>query len=116
MMRFLSFFLIKESGLLVFDAQFAVNGSKNTLYLTKGKHTAKKGVTSIVTVVGLIHHAARNVGEGHTVVHTHRQLWVLFFEDAAELDEVGATAQVTGLREVSVGEYVARTQVNEVSA
>ena len=33
--------LVKESGLLVGNAQLAVNGSEDALYLSEGKHTTK---------------------------------------------------------------------------
>ena len=33
--------LIEESWLLVLNAKFAVNGSKDALYLTKGEHAAE---------------------------------------------------------------------------
>ena len=32
--------LIEEAGLLVFDAQLAIDGSKDSLYLSEGEHTS----------------------------------------------------------------------------
>ena len=55
----------------------------------------------------LVHDAARLVGERHAVVNTHGQLRILLFEDAAELNEVGTSAQMAGFGEVAVGEDVA---------
>ena len=50
------------------------------------------------------------------MIHTHGQLGILFLEDAAELDEVGTTTQVTGLSEVAIGEDMAGAQMNEMGA
>ena len=69
-----------------------------------------------MAVARLVHDTARLVGECHTVVHTHGQLWILLLEDATQFDEVGTSAQVAGLGEVAIGEDVTRTQVNEVGA
>ena len=63
--------LVEESGLFIFDAEFAVNGGEDALYLTEGEHTAQQGVAGIVAVTAFIHDAARDVGERHAVVHTH---------------------------------------------
>ena len=42
--------LIKEPWLFVFDAEFAVNGSKDTLHLAEGEHPAEKGIAGGVAV------------------------------------------------------------------
>ena len=108
--------LVKETGLLVFNAQFAVNGGKDSLYLSHGEHAAQKGIAGVVAVAALVHDTTGLVGKCHAVVHTHRQLWVLLLEDAAQLNQIGTAAQVAGLGEVAIGEDVTRTQVNEVGA
>ena len=86
--------LVKESRLLVGNAQLAVDGSKDALHLTEGEHTAQKRVAGIMAVTALIEDAARLVGKRHTVIYTHRQLWVFFLENPAQLDEVGTSAQM----------------------
>ena len=86
--------LIEESGLFVFDAEFAVDGGEDALNLSEGEHTAQEGITGIMAVGRLVEDAARLVGEGHAVIDTHRQLRILLLEDAAELDEVCTTAEV----------------------
>ena len=106
--------LIKESGLFVFDAEFAVNGGEDTLHLSEGEHTAEKGVAGIVSVAALVENATRLISEGHTVIYTHRQFRILFLEDTTEFDEVCSSAKMAGLREVTVGEDMAGTQVYEV--
>ena len=108
--------LVKETWLLIRNLKFAVDGGKDALHLSHSEHSAEESVAGIVAVVALIHYAARLVGERHAVVHTHGQGWIFLFKDAAELDKVGTTAQMTGFREVAVGEDVATTQVNEVGA
>jgi hypothetical protein len=102
--------------LFVFNTKLTVYGSQDTLYLTECEHTAEQRVTCIVAMTALIHDAARLVGKGHTVVYAHGQLWILLFEDSAELNQVGTTAQVRGFSKVAIGEDVARTQVNEMGA
>ena len=74
-------YLVEKSGLLVLNAQFAVDSSDDALYLTHGEHTAEQGISGIVSVAGLIHDAARHVGECHTVVDTHRQLRILLLKN-----------------------------------
>ena len=67
-------------------------------------------------MTALVEYTTRLVGKRHSVIHTHRQLRILLLENPTELDEVCASAQMAGLREVAVGEDMARTQVNEVGA
>ena len=43
---------------------------------------------------GLIHDAAGRVGEGHAVVHPHREGGIFLLEDADKLDEVRPAAEV----------------------
>ena len=50
------------------------------------------------------------------MIDTHRETGVLLLEDAGKLDEVGTTAQVAGLSEVTIGEDVAAAEVYEVGA
>ncbi len=100
-------FLVEEAGLFVFDAQFAVDGGEDALYLSEGEHTAEEGVASIVTVARLVEDSAGLIGKGHTVVNTHRQLWVFLLENPCQLNEVGTSAQVAGFSEVAVGEDMA---------
>ena len=69
-----------------------------------------------MAVMGLVHDAAILVGEGHAVIDAHGQLGIFLLKDAAELDEVGTSAQVGGFGEVAVGEDVAGAQVYEVGA
>ena len=102
--------------MFVGDAELAVDGCQDTLYLTECEHTSKQCVTCIVTVRRLVHDAARLVGKGHTVIYAHRQLGVLFLKDTAELNQVGTSAEVRSLCEVAIGEDVARAQMNEVCA
>ena len=77
------------------------------MHLSEGKHASQQRVAGIVAVTRLIHDAARLIGEGHSVVNAHGQFRILFLEDAAKLDEVGTSAQMTGFREVAVGEDMA---------
>ena len=109
-------FLVEESGLFVGEAEFAVDGGKNALHLAEGEHPTEKRVAGIVAVARLVEHATRLVGEGHTVIHTHRQIGILLLEDTTELDEVCTSAQMAGFREVAVGEDMAGAQVYEVCA
>ena len=67
-------------------------------------------------MIAFVHDAARLIREGHTVIDTHRQLWVFLLEDAAELDEVCTTTKMRCLSEVAAGEDVAGAQVYEVGA
>ena len=67
-------------------------------------------------MTGFIHDAAGLVGEGHTMVNTHRELWVLLLEDAGELDKVGTTAQMRCFGEVAIGEDMTGTEVYEMGA
>ena len=115
-MLFYSVVLVEEAGLLVLDAQFAVNGGKDTLYLAEGEHTAEEGIAGVVAVGRLVEDATGLVGEGHAVIHTHRQLWVLLLEDAAEFNKVSASAEVACFCEVAIGEDVAGAQMDEVGA
>ena len=41
------------------------------------------------------------------MVNAHGQLWIFLLENAAQFDEVGASAQMAGLGEVAIGEDVA---------
>ena len=109
-------FLIKESGLFVFEAELAVDGGEDALYLSEGEHTAQEGLTGIMAVGRLVEDATRLVGKSHTMIDTHGQLRILFLEDTAELDEVCATAKVRGFREVAVGEDMTAAQMDEVGA
>ena len=93
--------------MFVFDAELAVDGGEDALYLTEGEHTAQKGIAGIVAMRRLVHDATRLVGEGHTMIHTHGQSGIFLLEDAAEFNQVGTTAQVRGLGEVAIGEDVA---------
>ena len=86
--------LVEESGLFVGDSEFAIDGGEDALYLSEGEHTAKESITSVVAMTALIHDTARSVGEGHTMVYTHGQSWILLLEDAAELDEVSTSSEV----------------------
>ena len=108
--------LVKETWLLVGNLKFAIDGGKDALHLSHSEHSAEERIAGIVAVVALVHYAARLVGERHAVVYTHGQGWILLFKDAAELDDIGTSAQMAGFREVAVGEDVATAQVNEVGA
>ena len=99
--------LVIEPRLLVGDAQFTVNSGEDALHLTQSEHASKKCVAGIVSVARLVHNAALLVGEGHSVINTHRKLWILFFKDAAQFYKVGTTAQMTCLGEVAIREDVA---------
>ena len=63
-----------------------------------------------------VHDAAGGVGEGHAVVHAHRQGRIFLFEDPDQFDEVRAAAQVRRLGEVPIRENVAGAQVHEMGA
>ena len=102
--------------MFVGEAQFAVHGGDDALDLAHGEHPAEEGVAGVVPVRGLVHDAAGRVGEGHAVVHAHRQGGILLLEDADELDEVRPAAEVRGLGEVAVREDVAGAQVHEMGA
>ena len=108
--------LVEKSWLLVFDSQFTIHSGKDTLHLTQCKHTTQQGVAGIVAVARFVHDSTWFVGKCHTVVDTHRQLWIFLLENPTQFNEVGTTIQVTGLREVAIGEDVARAQVYEVGA
>ena len=41
---------IEETGLLVLDDEFAVNGGHDALNLTHGEHAAQEGVARVVTM------------------------------------------------------------------
>ena len=69
-----------------------------------------------MAMTGFIHDAAGLVGEGHAVVNTHGELWVLLLEDAGELDEVGTTAQMRCFGEVAVREDMTGAEVYEMGA
>ena len=105
---------IEEAGLLIGDAKLTIDGGKDAFDLTVGEHAAEEGVAGIVAMARLVEDAAGLIGERHAMIDTHRETWVLLFEDAGKLDEVGATAQVAGLGEVTVGEDVAAAEVYEV--
>ena len=102
---------IKESRLLVGYSQFAVDSGQYALHLSEGEHSPEQRISCIVSVAALVHDAAGLVGEGHAMVHAHgqpaRRAQLLILEDAAQLNEVGASAQVAGLGEVAIGEDVA---------
>ena len=93
--------------MFVFEAEFAVDGGEDALYLTEGEHTTQEGVAGVVAVRRLVHDATGNVGEGHAMIHTHGEFRVGFLEDTAEFDEVCPTTEVGGLGEVAIGEDVA---------
>ena len=65
-------YLIEEAWLFVFDAYFTVDGGEDALYLTKGEHTAQERIACIMAMTAFVHDATRFIGEGHTVIHTHR--------------------------------------------
>ena len=75
-------------------------------------------------MVTLIEYAARLIGEGHTMIHSHRQsatrialaLLLCLLKNAAKIYQMATTTQVGSLREVAVREDVAGTKVNEMSA
>lgn len=116
--------LFEESWLDVLDAQLTIYGSHDALYLTHSEHTAKERVTRVMAVVGLIEHATRLVGEGHTMIHTHRQttaavalaILLCLLEDAHELYQIATAAKVRSLGKVAVREDVAAAEVNEMGA
>ena len=116
--------LIIESRLLVLYAQLIIHGSDDALNLAHGKHATQEGVTGIVAVVALIEYAAWLIGEGHTMVYSHRQsatrialaFLLCLLKNAAKIYQMATTTQVGSLREVAVREDVARAQVNKVSA
>ncbi len=78
----------------------------------------------IVAVVTLIEYATKLIGEGHTMIHSHRDtttrialvFLLCLLEDAAKFYQMATTTQVGSLREVAIREDIAGTQVNEVSA
>ena len=84
--------LVEETRLLVRDTQFPVNRCKDALNLTKCKHASQKGVAGIVSVTAFVHNTTRFVSERHTVVNTHRKCRVLFFENTAQLNQIGTSA------------------------
>ena len=107
---------IEEAGLLVGDAKLTIDGGKDAFDLTEGEHAAEEGVAGIVAMARLVEDAARLIGERHAMIDAHRQTGILLLEDAGKLDEVGTTAQVAGLGEVTIGEDVAAAEVYEVGA
>ena len=44
------FCLVEEAGLLVLDAQFAVDGGEDALHLSEGEHASKEGIARVMTV------------------------------------------------------------------
>ena len=89
----------RKTWLMIRDAQLPIDSGEDTLYLSHGKHTTQKRVTRIVSVVTLIEYAARLIGEGHTMVHSHREtttrialaFLLCLLEDAAKFDEMATT-------------------------
>ena len=77
-----------------------------------------------MTVVTLIEYAAWLIGEGHTMIYSHRQsatrvalaLLLCLLENAAKIYQMSTATQVRSLREVAIREDVAGTKVNEVGA
>lgn len=92
--------LIEEAWLMEWDVEFAVNSGENALHLPQGEHTSEERVSGVVSLRFVAEHR-------HAVIHTHRELRILLLEDAAELDDVCTTAEVTCLCEVAVREDMA---------
>ena len=73
---------------MIWNAKFAVNSSKNTLYLSHGKHTTEERVACIISLCLVAKH-------GHTMIYTHRKFRICTLEDASKFYDVGASAKMT---------------------
>ena len=98
---------VEEAGLFVGDAELAVDGGEDALHLSESEHAAEEGIAGVVAMARLVHDASRLIGEGHAVVDTHGKVGVLLLEDAAQLNQVGTSTQMTSFCEVAIGEDVA---------
>ena len=85
---------------MIWNAKFAVNSSKNTLYLSHGKHTAEERITSIISLCLVTKH-------GHAMIYTHRKFRISTLEDASQFDNVSTSAKMTCFVKVAIREDMA---------
>ena len=101
--------------MFVLDTQLTVDSGDYSLHLAHCEHTSEKRVAGIVAMALLVEDAARSVGERETMIHAHREIRILFLENAHELDQVCAAAEMGRLGKVAVREYVAAAEMDEMS-